>query len=83
MIIILDSPIEQVNANARLIAAAPELLEACRSALNWIVYECQPDADFSGKGHNMCMTDNDRAEAQGIVLACQKAIAKATTGGQL
>lgn len=34
------------NANARLIAAAPELLQACQRALHWIRPLADPDAEF-------------------------------------
>ena len=34
------------RANVRLIAAAPELLQACQRALHWIRPTTDPDAEF-------------------------------------
>ena len=36
---------EQSTANARLIAAAPELLEACHNALAWLGEKPEPNDD--------------------------------------
>ncbi len=40
---------EEAQANARLIAAAPELLEACQSSLQWIldVLQAEPPETYS------------------------------------
>lgn len=53
-------------ANARLIAAAPELLDACRKASHWMV----------GGGELP-----DRAFEADLCRALSQAIAKATNGG--
>jgi len=38
-------PEEECEANAKLIAAAPELLEACKQALDWLEDEGAPVAE--------------------------------------
>jgi len=61
-----DEAIELEEANAHLIAAAPELLEACQALVKMIDYAVE--AGMNGSISNQCIT-TDRARA---------AIAKAT-----
>lgn len=59
------------KANARLIAAAPELLEACQRALPWIGKMIADGAHMHSVAPNDCV---------GAMEQMQAAIAKATGG---
>lgn len=59
---------EEVKANARLIAAAPELLDACQAMAEWDAREQDHAVDFAERT-KMCIAAFDKARA---------AIAKAT-----
>lgn len=66
----IETPdMEEQAANARLIAAAPDLLEALRGFLN--------ACDAAGKDDDISLNDTITAE---IEEAARAAIAKATTG---
>ena len=54
------------NENARLIAAAPELLEACKAILDWADRECMPQG----------------GKSDGPWEKAESAILKATEGGK-
>lgn len=71
-------PSETAEANARLIAASPLLLESLIETMNWISEECQPDAEFVAKGHNWNMSDDDRKRGIDIMSKAHAAIAAAT-----
>lgn len=61
----------QTDANARLIAAAPELLEACQDALEALVWMLSANPEFAENAERLGMPDplEDKLE---------RAIAKAT-----
>lgn len=59
---------EETRANARLIAAAPELLDACMAMIEWDDREQDHAVDFNAR-MDMCRAAFDKARA---------AIAKAT-----
>lgn len=59
----------RVSADARLIAAAPELLEACEMAVQTFIVSCRPAGNPDV---------DDAAEIRGMVATLRAAIAKAT-----
>lgn len=49
----LAPPIEEVEANARLIACAPELLSACEKAMELVESECMGANGWVGPGKEL------------------------------
>ena len=57
----------QNEANARLIAAAPELLEACRLVVAWLTsFSMPPTSTIAEKQEHLAILDAAIAKAEGV-----------------
>ena len=60
----------------RLKAERVELIAVVEAAEKWLREECRPDAEWVAHGHNLSMSNEDRARGQKIMKAASDILAK-------
>lgn len=56
----IDVELEDLKSVVEAAGLVTELVE-------WIETKCQPNANFTGQGHNMCMSQDDRDHANNLL----------------